>query len=87
MIHEMLQKILKCVVPFKSEVFLLNIMSTIHDKDKKHIILHIIIEARLVYAQMWKCNNVLVEGKLKDKIYEVAGHIVRKNGRRESREN
>lgn len=58
MVHEMLHKTLKCVVPFKQELFLLNIMPAIQDRSKTHIIVHISAVVRLIYAQMWKCIDV-----------------------------
>lgn len=68
----MLQKVVQCVAPFKPELFLQNIMSTIQDKDKNHIVVHISTVVRLLYAQLWTCKEVLNEDKLKDKIYEAA---------------
>lgn len=54
MIQDTLQMILNCVVPLKPELFLLNTMPTIQDIHKKHIIVHIITVARILFGQMRK---------------------------------
>lgn len=71
-VHDTIQKIFKRAIPFKPELFLLNIMPKIQDNKHKHLTVHIVRTARLVFAQKWENNAVPDINELIDKLYNTA---------------
>lgn len=60
------------MIPFKPELFLLNIIPDIQGENKKHLVIHVNAAVRLSFAQLWKNEEVPKLEILIEKIYEVA---------------
>ena len=59
------------MILFKLELFLLNIMPEIINKEMRCLIIHIITAARILYEKYWKKAEILSLEELTEKILEV----------------
>lgn len=71
-IHKIIQEMVNCSVPFKLELFLLNIMTTIQDNTKKYLLTQVVMAEKILYEQMWKKVEIPDNVRLIDKLYETA---------------
>ena len=71
MVQVMLQEMLNVSIPFLPELFLLNMVTSVANPKFRYLIVHIVTAARMLYAQMWKQDDIPSKVNLILKIYEL----------------
>ena len=81
MVMNLLDTVPKVKLKYTPELFLLNIIDTEVTYDQKYVINHIIVTARILYAQLWKNSEIPSKDTLKGKLYlaiemdRLSGHL------------
>lgn len=72
MIHSVMLEMLLMSISINPELFLFNIMPDINDSKMKHITIHIVTAARILFVKLWERMETPTKYELWEKIHEEA---------------